>query len=136
HSENIVHGDLHPANVLIDGSGNPRLTDFGLATVVGDTELQLNTTTAGRNLDSRWRAPEVIGIECGPERPTFKSDIYSFGGVMFFIISGDIPWKEKNSPQICIALSNKAIHARPENILDYQWDLIQSCWSWDLGDRP
>jgi serine/threonine protein kinase len=74
-------------NVLIDGSRNPRLTDFGLATVEGEAELQLNTTTAERSFNSRWRAPEVIGIERDPERPNFKSDIYSFGGVMFFVRS-------------------------------------------------
>ncbi|KAG2342550.1 kinase-like protein [Suillus weaverae] len=87
HSESVVHGDLHPANVLIDGSGNPRLTDFGLATIAGDAELQLSTSTATRALDSRWRAPEIIGIERDPEKPSFKSDIFSFGGVMFFVRS-------------------------------------------------
>ncbi|KAG1733597.1 uncharacterized protein EDB91DRAFT_631951 [Suillus paluster] len=137
HSENVVHGDLHPANVLIDGSGNPRLTDFGLATVVGNVELQLNSTTAERSFNHRWRAPEVIGIERDPERPTFKSDIYSFGGVMFFIISGDVPWKEKkHSHQITIELSKGAIHARPNKILNDHWNLIQKCWSWDPVDRP
>jgi serine/threonine protein kinase len=75
-------------NVLIDGSGNPRLTDFGLATVVGDQELQWTTTTEAREFNYRWRAPEVIGIERDkPERPTFKSDIYSLGSVMFFVRS-------------------------------------------------
>lgn len=136
HSQNVIHGDLHPDNVLIDGSGNPCLTDFGLATVEGEAELQLNTMTAERSFNSRWRAPEVIGIEGDPARPNFKSDIYSYGGVIFYIFSGDIPWKEKNSVQIYIALSKKAIHARPKNILDDQWTLIRQCWSWEPGKRP
>ncbi|KAG0708302.1 kinase-like domain-containing protein [Suillus ampliporus] len=137
HSENVVHGDLHPANVLIDSSGSPRLTDFGLAAVPGDANLQLSTMTVNRNLDSRWRAPEVIGIEYNPERPTFKSDIYSFGGAMFFIISGDIPWKEKkHSHQISIELSKAAIHERPVAILDDHWNLIQKCWSSNPENRP
>ncbi|KAG1878199.1 kinase-like domain-containing protein [Suillus subluteus] len=117
-SENVVHGDLYPGNVLIDGSGNPRLTDFGLATVVGDQELQWTTTTEAREFSSRWRAPEVIGIERDkPERPTFESDIYSLGSVMFFIISGDIPWKDKKYPYlISVELWKKATPTRSENI--------------------
>ncbi|KAG1878180.1 kinase-like domain-containing protein [Suillus subluteus] len=140
HSENVVHGDLHPANVLIDGAGNPRLTDFGLATVVGDAELQLNTTTANHSFNPRWRAPEVIGIGSGDDQavqPNFKSDVYSFGGVMFFIVSGDIPWKEKkNSTHIIIELLKRATPARPDNFLDDHWNLIQKCWSWNPDDRP
>ncbi|KAG1724264.1 kinase-like domain-containing protein [Suillus lakei] len=139
HSENVVHGDLYPANVLVDGLRHPRLTDFGLATVAGDGELQLSMTTAGRSFNPRWRAPEVIGIdpEDTPVRPNFKSDVYSFGGVMFFIVSGDIPWKEKTQQHhIIIELSKKATPARPDNVLDDDWNLIQQCWSWDPAGRP
>ncbi|KAJ8584512.1 kinase-like protein [Rhizopogon salebrosus TDB-379] len=136
HSEDVVHGDLHPGNVLIDASGNPCLTDFGLATVVGDTELQWTTTTASHNFDPRWRAPEAIGIDGEPERPTFQSDIYSFGSVMFFIASGNIPWQEKRSHQICIELSKRTPHVRPDNILGNHWNLVQKCWSWNPEDRP
>ncbi|KAG1851114.1 kinase-like domain-containing protein, partial [Suillus subluteus] len=140
HSQNVVHGDLHPGNVLVDGSGDPRLTDFGLATVAGDVESQLNTTTAGRSLNPQWRAPEVIGIDSEDDqtvRPNFKSDVYSFGSVMFFIVSGVIPWNEKkNSTQIIIELSKRATPARPNNIPDDHWNLINKCWSWDPMCRP
>lgn len=139
HSNKVVHGDLHPANVLIDSSGNPCLTDFGLAIVVGDAELQLSKTTMTRSLDPRWRAPEVIGIDSGadPVRPNFESDVYSFGGVMFFIVSGDIPWKEqKNSYQIILELSKGATPSRPNCVLDGYWNLIQKCWSSDPAGRP
>jgi len=71
--------------VLIDSSGNPCLTDFGLATVAEDPELKWNTTTVGRNFDARWRAPEIVGIDTDPGMPTFESDMYSFGSVMFFV---------------------------------------------------
>ncbi|KAJ8582534.1 kinase-like protein [Rhizopogon salebrosus TDB-379] len=136
HTKNVIHGDLHPGNVLIDVSGNPCLTDFGLATIAEDPELQWTTTTMGRSFDCRWRAPELIGIEHNPERPTFKSDIYSFGSVMIFIVSGDIPWKEKKSPQICIELSKKVTPARPNNVSDNHWYLIQKCWSFYPRHRP
>jgi len=72
-------------NVLIDDSGSPCIADFGVAIVVEDPELQWTTTTTERIINSRWRAPELLGIYCDQERPTFKSDIYSFGGVTFFV---------------------------------------------------
>ncbi|KAG2153678.1 kinase-like domain-containing protein [Suillus bovinus] len=135
--EKVVHGDLHPGNVLIDREGNPRLTDFGLAIVVGEPELQWGTTTAALELNARWRAPEVLGIEREVAKPTFMSDIYSLGSIIFFIISGDIPWKEKrNSVPISVALSQKATPTRPENILNGHWNLIQQCWSRKPEDRP
>jgi serine/threonine protein kinase len=81
------------ANVLIDDSGNPRLTGFNLATVVGDPELQLTMTTVDHSFDIRWRAPELIGVDCDPEMPTFESDLYSFGSVMFFVRSLVFPWR-------------------------------------------
>jgi serine/threonine protein kinase len=170
HSVDVVHGDLQPVctlvsswmlhlfvsqdNGLIDDSGIPRLTGFGLATVVGNPELQLNSTTVACDFNARWRAPEVMGIESDePARPTCASNIYSFGSVMFFvrsihitvvppltfsgqIISGNIPWKERNSYQIAIALSNRVIPARPENIPNDFWNLIERCWSQNPVDRP
>ncbi|OAX34717.1 kinase-like protein, partial [Rhizopogon vinicolor AM-OR11-026] len=123
-------------NVLIDGLGNPCLTDFGLATVVEDPELRWSTITLGLDFDCRWRAPEVLGIENDRQRPTFMSDIYSFGSVVFFIVSGNVPWKEKNQCQICIELLKRATPARPHHIFDDHWDLIQKCWSRDPRNRP
>jgi hypothetical protein len=47
-----------------------------------------------------------------------------------------MPWKEKKSYQISIELSRRVTHARPKNILEDHWNLIEGCWSWDPEDRP
>ncbi|KAG0708297.1 kinase-like domain-containing protein [Suillus ampliporus] len=135
-SKSVVHGDLHPGNVLIDSEGKPRLTDFGLATVVGDPDLQWGTTTAARPLNAQWRAPEVIGIENEPAKPTFESDIYSLGSVIFFIFSEHAPWENKNFSQISIELSRKATPTRPKDVTNHHWNLIQKCWSRNPDHRP
>ncbi|KAG1721533.1 kinase-like domain-containing protein [Suillus lakei] len=139
HSNKVIHGDLYPSNVLVDDSGHPRLTDFGLATVAGDEGLQWNSMTPGRNFAPRWRAPEVLGVGHAGDivvRPDFKSDVYSFGSVMFFIISGVKPWEGNHANQITIALSRGTTPARPDNIGDGHWNLINRCWSWDPAGRP
>ncbi|KAJ8580370.1 hypothetical protein M405DRAFT_869523 [Rhizopogon salebrosus TDB-379] len=51
-------------------------------------------------------------------------------------MSGDKPWKGKKQSQICIGLSKRVTLARPDNILDDHWNLIQHCWSWEPQDRP
>ncbi|KAG2099653.1 kinase-like domain-containing protein, partial [Suillus cothurnatus] len=142
HSEKVVHGDLQPANVLIDDSGNPRLTGFNLATVVGDPELQLTMTTADHSFDVRWRAPELIGVDCDPGMPTFESDIYSFGSVTFFVLTLVIPWHDVDEYKVVQKLLGGEEILRPEtsaatsDVTDARWNQIEQCWSSDASARP
>jgi hypothetical protein len=52
------------------------------------------------------------------------------------VISGDIPWKEKSSVQICVEMSRGANSACPSNISDKYKNVIYKCWSWDPVGRP
>ncbi|KAJ8581559.1 hypothetical protein M405DRAFT_615033 [Rhizopogon salebrosus TDB-379] len=55
---------------------------------------------------------------------------------ILLIASGNIPWQEKHSHQICIELWKRTPHVRPDNILGNHWNLVQKCWSWNPEDRP
>ncbi len=78
HEKNVLHCDLKPSNVMIDGRGKARITDFGLA-CLGD---EANSRTKAGTLS--YMAPEQIA---GNEVST-RSDIYSLGLVFFEIFTG------------------------------------------------
>jgi Protein kinase domain len=77
HERGVVHRDLKPANVMIDGEGNVRITDFGIATAVGDD----NPGAAGT---PQYMAPEQLGGKAA----SIKTDIYALGLILFEIFTG------------------------------------------------
>jgi translation initiation factor 2-alpha kinase 4 len=81
HSLNIVHRDLKPENIFIDGSGNPRIGDFGLATS-GQYSFADKAMASVLNADSEltrsigtamYVAPELRSTVSG--QPTNKVDV-------------------------------------------------------------
>ncbi|CAA7058190.1 unnamed protein product [Microthlaspi erraticum] len=74
----LTHGDIKSTNVLLDSSGNARVSDFGLSIFA---PLQ---TTAKSN---GYRAPELID----GRKPTQKTDVYSFGVLLLEILTGKCP---------------------------------------------
>ncbi|KAK1219764.1 hypothetical protein PQX77_017504 [Marasmius sp. AFHP31] len=94
HGIGIVHGDMKGANILVNEHQEACLSDFGMANVHHD----LSTTTSGLAAGSaRWMAPELI-FSSGP-RATFASDMYSFGIVLWEILTCRIPYEHLSSDQ-------------------------------------
>jgi serine/threonine-protein kinase len=77
HERGVIHGDLKPANVMLDGEGNVRITDFGLAAAIDDP----GTVRAGT---PQYMAPEQLAGQPG----SVRSDIYALGLVLFEIFTG------------------------------------------------
>jgi Protein kinase domain len=75
HERGVVHRDFKPANVMIDGTGRSRITDFGLAGIAGES-LRAGTPA--------YMAPEQLA---GNE-VTARSDIYALGLVLYEIFTG------------------------------------------------
>jgi Protein kinase domain/D-mannose binding lectin/PAN-like domain len=77
----IIHCDIKPENVLLDEQFSPKIADFGLAKLLGRDFSRVLTTMRGT---IGYMAPEWISGEA----ITQKADVYSFGMMLFEIISG------------------------------------------------
>ena len=92
HAGGYVHRDVKPANVLLDTSGHVYLTDFGLA--------KHALTEGGMTGTGRWvgtldfAAPEQIRGEPVDAR----TDVYALGAVLFFMVSGRVPFERDSDP--------------------------------------
>ncbi|NLY00521.1 MAG: serine/threonine protein kinase [Rhodopirellula sp.] len=93
HDRGIIHRDIKPANLLLDRSGQVKLSDFGIARLFGITRL----TAVGNVLGTvEYMAPEQADAK--PVGP--RSDLYSLGGVLFALLAGRPPFKAHSLPEM------------------------------------
>ena len=94
HQNQIIHRDLKPENVVLDSDYNPLITDFGLSKI--DTSGQ-NTQDVGTYL---YMAPEVYTTQSY----NGKADVYSFGVILFQVVTGKRPYSELKLSDCQIAI--------------------------------
>ncbi|KAJ7832271.1 kinase-like domain-containing protein [Mycena leptocephala] len=149
HSRNLVHGDLCGRNILMDGKGRARLTDFGLAVFVeSDTSIKAST----RSGSTRWMAPELLLPAPGAHfKRSPASDVWAFGCVCCEIWSeGDVPFSyiatetgiifsvadlTESTPQV-LPYQSKPRDKAGNSMPDALWELVQWCWKLDPSQRP
>ncbi|KIM26976.1 hypothetical protein M408DRAFT_330336 [Serendipita vermifera MAFF 305830] len=151
HALSIVHGDLKPANVLIDDNENARLCDFGLASLLGEEAGTGFTTTTEYVGTARYAAPEIFNspVEAVSYSPTPASDIFSFACLLYEITSRNPPYPMLKSSislqaQILVRMITKLPPAAPSEDLDQLlshhapriWGLLNRCWDFNPASRP
>ncbi len=83
HSKGIVHRDIKPENLVVDSSGDARLLDFDLSGPITEKFPQkVRLGTIG------YISPEQVA----GRSPTFASDLYSAGVVLYWLVSGELPF--------------------------------------------
>lgn len=130
HSNSVVHRDLKPENIILADDGRIKVTDFGLA-----RELGTDTDTGSLVGTVAYLAPEVIRRG----KTETSSDIYSFGIMLFEMLTGSQPYRADDAMQIAFmhtsqrVPSAKTIHPAVSAKLD---ELMLWCTQPDSANRP
>ena len=95
HDSFIIHRDIKPQNMLILDNGLVKITDFGIAVALNNTQLTQTNSVMG---SVHYLPPE----QAAGKGATFKSDIYSLGILMFELLTGKLPFRGDNAVEIAL----------------------------------
>jgi len=132
----VIHGGLKSSNILIDGEGTAKITDFALASMAEFSNVSLPRS-------ERWSAPEILeGDDCAT-----ASDIYSFSCLMLEILTDEEPYaKQRHQLRLQKFVRQGGRPAFPESETARlrglessecpMWKLMNDCWALRQEDRP
>jgi serine/threonine protein kinase/Tol biopolymer transport system component len=133
HSSGVLHRDVKPGNILIGGNGYAKLADFGLAKLVGPSNDSASsrprTTRAGLVVGTvAYMSPE----QAGGQALDARSDVFSFGIVLYELLAGRRPFDGKSDLGTLEAIA----HAAPEPLPDSVPELLQIALDKALEKEP
>jgi eukaryotic-like serine/threonine-protein kinase len=113
HAKGIVHRDIKPANIFLTPTGQVKVLDFGLAKLVHNVGTDSDSAVAEDSLTAVGVIPGTA-VYMSPEQARseeidFRSDLFSFGVVMYEMATGKKPFSGKNS----LMTLDAVLHARP-----------------------
>jgi eukaryotic-like serine/threonine-protein kinase len=129
HRKGVIHGDVKPANILINEEGRVKLTDFGMARLASrDTK---DTPLLGT--PAYWCPEQILG-----KPQDARSDIFSLGVVLYEMITGHRPFDSDSLQGICSRIMSSTplppSHSNPSLPVSFN-ELVASCLAKDPAHR-
>ncbi|KAG5621846.1 hypothetical protein H5410_007064 [Solanum commersonii] len=134
HSKNIVHFDLKCDNLLVNLKDPSRpickVGDFGLSKIKRNTLV-----TGGVRGTLPWMAPELLNGSSN--KVSEKVDVFSFGIVLWEILTGEEPYANMHYGAIIGGIVNNTLRPPVPSFCDPEWRiLMEQCWAPDPSVRP
>jgi serine/threonine protein kinase len=129
HYQGFIHRDLKPETIFIDNDGRIRIGDFWSSRLF---EAGVTMTSVDRS------TPLYLAPEAGDGDYDSKVDVYSFGLILYEIVSGDPTFSSSsgNKPRLLRQLQSGWRPAIKGNIRPLSRSLIERCWSMKANKRP
>ncbi|MFL5910117.1 MAG: serine/threonine-protein kinase, partial [Gaiellaceae bacterium] len=113
HDQGLVHRDVKPQNVLLNGDGEAKVTDFGIARSL---DVEHGMTQTGTVLGtSNYLSPE----QAAGEPVTPATDVYSLGVVLYELLAGEVPFRGDN----LVVVAMKHVTEHPPSLLAQRADV-------------
>jgi serine/threonine protein kinase len=113
HEHGLVHRDVKPQNVLLNGDGRAKVTDFGIARSL---DVEQGVTQTGTVLGtSNYIAPE----QASGKHVDQHSDVYSLGVVLYEMLTGELPFPGESF----VAVALKHVNEAPPSVVDVRGDI-------------
>ncbi len=136
HSSGIVHRDLKSLNLLLDNKWNLKISDFGLTRFKQGHVVTSSPNGNHNALGSiHWTAPEVLTEE--DDVNYVLSDVYSFGIVLWEIVSREDPYAGMTGAAVAVAVIRDGMRPEIPADADVKFrELMVQCWSQEPSTRP
>jgi len=118
HQKGVIHRDLKPGNILVDGAGQPKVIDFGVArSTSSDASLTTMHTDIGQLVGTlSHMAPEQF--DGAADDLDVRADVYALGVVLYELLAGTLPYDIARRPVYEVARVVKDVEPKPLSTLD------------------